>query len=70
MAIQGTEDEYGSILQLNAIQTNVNKEVITHFLSDCGHFPHFEKEKEVLRLMKDFIYTINKKQINNLQLNN
>ncbi len=70
LAIQGADDEYGSVLQLNAIKKNVSAVVTTYLLTDCGHFPHFEKEKEVLTLMKDFINLINKEQINNSQLNN
>jgi len=55
LAIQGTEDEFGSISQLDAIKNNADAEVSIHLLPDCGHFPHFEKEGIVLGLIKDFI---------------
>ena len=55
LAIQGEKDEYGSFSQIESIQRNVNAAVELHFIPDCRHFPHFEKEKEVLLMVNEFI---------------
>ncbi len=55
LAIQGENDEFGSYKQLETIKENVNATVDIEYISDCGHFPHFEKEMEVKLLIKKFI---------------
>ncbi len=58
LAIQGEEDEFTSIKQLDALKRNINTALKIHLLPDCRHFPHFEKETAVMSLMKDFINQI------------
>jgi pimeloyl-ACP methyl ester carboxylesterase len=60
LAIQGENDEHGTINQLNAIKKNVNAEVTTCLISDCGHIPHLEKKQEVMALMINFIESLKK----------
>lgn len=55
LAIQGENDEFGSYKQLETIKDNVNAEVEILYISDCGHFPHFEKETEVNKKVTEFI---------------
>lgn len=55
LAIQGDKDEYGTVEQLNAIKTNVKSICKTTLIKNAGHFPHFEKENEVIELIKKFI---------------
>ncbi|MEI6696933.1 MAG: alpha/beta hydrolase [Bacteroidota bacterium] len=58
LAIQGEEDEFTSIKQLEALKRNINTALTIHLLPDCRHFPHFEKETAVISLIQDFINQI------------
>jgi pimeloyl-ACP methyl ester carboxylesterase len=60
LAIQGENDEHGTVNQLNALKKNVNTEVTTYLISDCGHIPHLEKKEEVITLITDFINSLKK----------
>jgi pimeloyl-ACP methyl ester carboxylesterase len=55
LAIQGEKDEFGSFKQLETINDNVNADVDIFYISDCGHFPHFEKEIDVNKKVTEFI---------------
>lgn len=58
LAIQGENDEFGSYKQLEVIKDNVNADVEIFYISDCGHFPHFEKEIDVNKKVTEFIKKI------------
>ncbi len=53
--IQGAEDQYGTIEQLNLIQQKFNSVAKTVMLDDCGHHPHLEKSAEVISLISKWI---------------
>jgi len=55
LVIQGTNDEYGTIKQVEAIASQVPAPVTTLLLSDCGHSPHSEKPDEVLDAVAAFL---------------
>lgn len=57
LAIQGTDDEYASLAQLEAIRRQaVNAPVVDVLeLSDCRHSPHKDQAEAVLRAILDFI---------------
>ncbi|TVQ91264.1 MAG: alpha/beta hydrolase [Bacteroidetes bacterium] len=55
LAIQGRNDKFGSEKQLILKLQHIRSNVSIVFLDDCGHIPHFEKEKQVLHKMKCFI---------------
>ena len=54
LAIQGTDDQYGSFAQLESIKNNAIKADINH-IPNCGHIPHLQAKDFVLNLMADFI---------------
>jgi pimeloyl-ACP methyl ester carboxylesterase len=54
LAVQGTEDQYGSFAQLESIKKHFLKSDINHILN-CGHIPHLQAKDFVLNLMADFI---------------
>ena len=54
LAIQGHDDQYGTIAQLESIKKNVKKSDIYH-ISSCGHIPHHQSRETVLKNMADFI---------------
>ena len=55
LAIQGENDEYGTMAQLDAIRRQVKGPCELLKLKDCGHSPHREKPEEVLKAVVDFL---------------
>ena len=48
LAIQGCEDEYGTLAQIREIEERSYAPLDTLLLEDCGHSPHLERKDEVL----------------------
>ncbi len=57
LALQGKNDQYGSLKQIQIIQENI-KSGKTVLIDDCMHSPHFEQTQIVLNLMSQFINKI------------
>jgi pimeloyl-ACP methyl ester carboxylesterase len=55
LVIQGEDDEYGTLRQVDAIARQVNGAVETLVLSKCGHSPHRDRPDEVLRTISRFL---------------
>ena len=55
LAIQGTEDDYGTLRQIEAIEAGVTGRVDRLVLAGSGHAPHRERPSEVLAAMKAFV---------------
>lgn len=55
LVIQGKEDEYATILQMDAISNQLGGSVETWWIANCGHTPHRTYPKEVLARMSEFI---------------
>lgn len=55
LAIQGTEDPYGSSAQVASIQAGCGSRVTVRMVDDCGHAPHLEKRGLVLPVIRDFV---------------
>src|SRR6185295_10509434 len=55
LAIQGKDDEYGSMAQLKAIKAQVGGPCELLKLAPCGHSPHRDRPKEVLKSVSEFI---------------
>lgn len=56
LAIQGRDDEYGTMEQIASIARSVpNNQVLS--LSDCRHSPHRDQPQAVLAAARDFIRT-------------
>ena len=53
--IQGNNDEYGTMEQVNSIKNGVKGLCEINMIEDCGHFPHIEKRDAVLSLAQDFV---------------
>jgi pimeloyl-ACP methyl ester carboxylesterase len=54
LVIQGTEDQYGTIDQVESIASAVMHGRKT-MIERCGHLPHHEQPDVVLRSMRDFL---------------
>jgi pimeloyl-ACP methyl ester carboxylesterase len=55
LVIQGEEDEYGTIRQIEAIERGCSGHVQRLILENCGHSPHREKQQRTLETMTSFI---------------
>lgn len=54
LAIQGHNDQYGTVLQLESIQQAIPNTQLA-LLPDCAHHPHLEKQAEVIDLIAGFL---------------
>ncbi len=54
LAIQGVDDEYGTLEQIRRIQRRVPAAQLLE-LSDCGHSPHRDQPEKVIAATIDFI---------------
>jgi|SRR5688572_12161711 len=55
LAIQGEDDEYGTMAQLDAIARQVSGPCELLKLRDCGHSPHRDQPEKVLHAVSGFI---------------
>jgi pimeloyl-ACP methyl ester carboxylesterase len=55
LVIQGRDDDFGTLDQVDVIAANVSGPAETLVLDDCGHVPHREKPLEVLAAAARFI---------------
>jgi pimeloyl-ACP methyl ester carboxylesterase len=53
MAIQGTDDPYGTMAQIDEIAAHATQTQLVK-LEKCGHSPHKDKPLEVLQALKNF----------------
>jgi pimeloyl-ACP methyl ester carboxylesterase len=54
LVIQGTEDEYGTLAQVQAIQSGV-PQAQTLVLQRCGHAPHHDQPDVTLKAISQFV---------------
>jgi pimeloyl-ACP methyl ester carboxylesterase len=57
LAIQGGEDQYGTLRQMEVIRSRVRR-IQTCVIDDCRHSPHLEQPQKVLEIMAGFIREI------------
>ncbi len=55
LALQGDQDEYGTLSQLQAIATSVSGPCTRSILPDCGHFPYLTASEGTLAALTPFI---------------
>ncbi|MFO7692838.1 MAG: alpha/beta hydrolase [Vicinamibacterales bacterium] len=55
LVIQGRDDDFGTLDQVDAIVTHVAGPTTTLVLDECGHIPHREKPRDVLEAAASFI---------------
>jgi pimeloyl-ACP methyl ester carboxylesterase len=55
LVVQGEEDEYGTVRQVESIASRVSGPVETVLLPGCGHSPHHQRHEETLALMTAFL---------------
>ena len=57
LIVQGKDDEYGTIKQVEAIERGANH-VQSLLLDDCGHSPHRDQPEKTLEAMARFIRSV------------
>lgn len=55
LVIQGADDQYGTMLQVKAIQDGCSAAVRTVLLEDCGHSPHSDQLEITLNAISKFL---------------
>ena len=55
LQIQGSDDEYGSRAQLDAIENAVSAPVTTNLIAQCGHAPHLEQPQQTIDTIASFL---------------
>jgi pimeloyl-ACP methyl ester carboxylesterase len=55
MVIQGEDDQYGSVAQVETISSRVSGPVESLLIPSCGHIPHLQAGELTLREMARFI---------------
>jgi pimeloyl-ACP methyl ester carboxylesterase len=61
LLIQGKDDEYGTMAQLDAIERRVGGPVERLELEHCGHSPHRDQREATLAAIADFVARIPRK---------
>jgi len=54
LAIQGRDDPYGTLAQIEEIETRIYSPVETAILNDCGHAPHLDQRHATMEAIRDF----------------
>ena len=55
LAIQGRDDPYGTLAQLDGLQRSVSGPLTVDILDACGHSPHRERAEATLAAIGDFV---------------
>lgn len=55
LLVQGVDDQYGTIRQLELVEQGVPSAVERVLLDDCGHAPHLDQPEETQRVVVDFL---------------
>ncbi|HYH19741.1 MAG TPA: alpha/beta hydrolase [Azospirillum sp.] len=58
LAIQGSDDEYGTAAQVEAIEAKAGGPVEVLMLDGCGHSPHRDQPEATLAAIRDFVGAI------------
>lgn len=55
LAIQGRDDQYGTLAQIEEIKQRIYSPVDVEILDDCRHAPHFEQLARTLESVTEFV---------------
>ncbi|MBM3366827.1 MAG: alpha/beta hydrolase [Betaproteobacteria bacterium] len=62
LAIQGEEDQYGTMAQVDAIARQAGGRCELLKLPDCGHAPHKDQPERVLRTIAEFVDWLDRRE--------
>ncbi len=60
LVIQGADDEYGTIAQVEAVESGIPGTVGSLWLEECGHSPHRDQPDEVRTAIVEFVRRANR----------
>lgn len=60
MVIQGLDDQYGTMDQVDAIVSKIGGHVEKVMIDNCGHAPHLQHPRKVQKLVEKFIRRVKK----------
>ncbi len=55
LAIQGREDQYGTLAQIEEIESRITSPFKAAILEDCRHSPHLEQTDQTLEVISQFL---------------
>jgi pimeloyl-ACP methyl ester carboxylesterase len=55
LAIQGRDDQYGTLMQVEALAKCARAPLDVHILDNCKHSPHLEQPDRTLAIVTDFL---------------
>ncbi|MFS8084879.1 MAG: alpha/beta fold hydrolase [Acidobacteriota bacterium] len=55
LLIQGADDQYGTVAQIEAIERGVDGPVQKVILRNCGHSPHLDQPEQTLEAIEKFV---------------
>ena len=58
LAIQGRDDQYGTLAQIEALQSRLFSPLEIEVLDDCKHSPHIEQSEKTVTAIADFVSRI------------
>ncbi|NKB62531.1 MAG: alpha/beta fold hydrolase [Gammaproteobacteria bacterium] len=58
LCLQGNQDEYGTIRQLEVLREQTRGPVVIRVYEDCGHSPQTEREQTVISDISEFVMDI------------
>jgi pimeloyl-ACP methyl ester carboxylesterase len=58
LAIQGTEDDFGTLKQIEAMKNNNSGDVELLVIENCGHIPHHQARETVINAVREFVENI------------
>jgi pimeloyl-ACP methyl ester carboxylesterase len=59
LAIQGEDDQYGTMAQIEAVERQVGGPIKTTTLADCAHSPHVDRPQDTLAAIAGFVDSAN-----------
>lgn len=58
LIIQGADDQYGEVAQVEDIVSGIGEKAEALFLPDCGHVPHLQAPAATLKAMQGFVESL------------
>jgi pimeloyl-ACP methyl ester carboxylesterase len=68
LAIQGREDAYGTLAQIEEIETRIYSPVETAILDSCGHAPHLDQPHATLEAIREFCLRLDRIERETVQM--
>ncbi len=68
LAIQGINDQYGTLAQITEIETRSYAPVDVNIIEDCAHAPHLDQPEQVLKATHEFLMRLDRIETEKVQI--